>query len=566
VIESRGVKGQTTSPTGHTSGNPEGSASTPVGGPARTFRFAILQVILTCSLLGIGLSLSIYWNHSRLRRIEESGRANVEFVKHCQRGASRSAGVALNTLDLILLPGLESISSFYLEPILRNAQFLHAELQESVAGRGLVSAVEAIAPESLGLHDQALAHLASLESIGRLTTEVIALCRSAVADGSSVDNDRAASLSDELVVALEGSDDAATSLSTALEEWMERQKSRQTNLAILCSVLYLLLVLYLMIWAARAIAQPIERMERALDKSAAQASSDLEFSSFKEINSLRDTLIALVKLRDTREEDLRMEVQEKVDDLLKREVEVQHLQRIEQLGGLAGAVAHDFRNLLTVISGYAGLVAMEDGASPAVRENIAEVLTATRRATDLTTKLLSFSKREETGAASTLSVNEWFENCGVLLSPFGGPTGNVLSLECAPDLPNLIISRVSLDQIMMNLVSNAREALAGGEGLVEVVLSLFTVDAHGPLPEALAGASSVVALQVKDNGMGIPEESQGKVFERYYSTKEGTGFGLATVREIVENAGGAISLESTVGVGTTFTILLRSERPQGNPA
>jgi signal transduction histidine kinase len=118
----------------------------------------------------------------------------------------------------------------------------------------------------------------------------------------------------------------------------------------------------------------------------------------------------------------------------------------------------------------------------------------------------------------------------------------------------------------MNLVSNAREALVGGEGRVEVLLSNFTVDTHGPLPEALAGAGAVVALQVKDNGMGIPKESHDRVFERYYSTKEGTGFGLATVREIVEGAGGTIRLDSTVGRGTTFTVLLPGERPQDDPA
>ncbi|HIF40767.1 MAG TPA: hypothetical protein EYQ74_06695 [Planctomycetes bacterium] len=554
------------SPVGRGRLKPGPSAPTVRAEPTRSFRFAILRVILSCSLLGIGLSLSIYWNHSRLGRIEQEGQANVENVNHCQRGASRSAGIALNTLDLILLPGVESISSFYLAPILSNVQVLHAELHESIAAQGMVGAVRAIAPESPSLHAQARDHLTYLEAIERLTAGVIALCGKVVEDNSPVDTDRASSLADELVVALEGSSDAANQLSAALKEWMEQRKSRQTNLAVLCSVLYLLLVLYLMIWAARAIARPIERMERALDKSGAQASSDLEFSSFNEINSLRDTLIAFITLRDTREEDLRAAVQEKVDDLLTREQEVQHLQRIEQLGGLAGSVAHDFRNLLTVISGYSGLIAADDDSSPSVRENIAEVLSAARRATELTTKLLAFSKREETDAAPTLSANEWFDNCGVLLSPFGGPMGNTLKLECDPDLPALTISRISLDQVLMNLVSNAREALAGGRGLVEVALNHFTVDTHGPLPEALTEAGSVVALRVKDNGTGIPEEAQERVFERYYSTKDGTGFGLATVREIVEGAGGTISLESTVGVGTTFTVLLPGARHQDDSA
>jgi signal transduction histidine kinase len=524
-----------------------------------SFRCAILRVVLTCSLLGVGLSLSIYWNYSRLRLIEESGQANVAYVEYCQRDASSSAGVALNIIDLLLLDGVEQISSYHLEAILSNAKDNNAELEKSIAGRGLTEAVESIAPESKNLHAQAREHLSCLQEIERLTTDVMALCRTAaIVNGNptSLERAQAEGLADELVHAIEGSNDAASVLSTALGGWMEQRQTRQARLAILCSVLYVLLVAYLMIWTARQIAQPIERMERALDKSVTQASSDLDFKSFKEINALRDSLVALLTLRDSREEDLEIEVQNKVNALLRREQEVQHLQRIEQLGGLAGSVAHDFRNLLTVISGYAGLVAADDGATDSVRENIDEVLTATRRATALTTKLLAFSKQEEVGAAPSLSINEWVENCGVLLSPFGGPAGTTLELECAPDLPNLPISRVSFDQILMNLVGNAREALVDGKGHIEVRLGKFNADAHGLRPKSLAEVSALVAVQVHDNGMGIPEESQERIFERYYSTKKGTGFGLATVREIVVGAGGTIRVESTVGVGTTFTLLL----------
>jgi signal transduction histidine kinase len=534
---------------------------------ARSFRSAILWVILSCSLLGVGLSLCNYWNHSRLTRIEKSGRANVEFVKRCQRRVFRSSGVALNALDIVLLPGMDSISSYHLDPVLANAQFLHTELKESIAGRGLVATIEVVAPKSQALNTLASKHLEYLEKVDHLVGEVVAFTRKAVAGTSAIDADSARSLADRLVVAIEGSDDSAAQLSAELGDWMASRKSRQAYLAILTSVLYVLLVAYLLLWSSRAIALPIERMERALGKSVSQASSDLEFSSFREINSLRDTLIHLFTLRDAREEDLKIEVQTKVEALLRREQEIQHLQRIEHLGQLAGTVAHDFRNLLTVISGYGELIAMERDVSDSVRESVGELLGATHRATDLTEKLLAFSKREAGGASpGPMRVNEWFEECGVLLSPFGGQTTHKVELKCAPDLPDLALSRVSIDQVLMNLVSNARESLGGGKGLVRVSLNEYDEEALGPPPPALAGTASIVVLQVSDNGCGISEESQPRVFERYFSTKGGTGFGLSTVLEIVESAGGVVSFQSTEGTGTTFTVLLPGIRPEADTA
>lgn len=530
---------------------------------ARSFRSAILWVVLSCSLLGVGLSLSNYWNHSRLSRIEEGGRANVEFVKRCQRRVSRSAGVALNALDIILLPGMDAIPSYLLDPVLANAEFLHTELKESIAGQGLVTTIGIVAPKSQALNDLASKHLVYLENVDRLVGEVVAFNRRAAIGTSELDVDLATSLADRLVNALEGSEDSAAQLSTELRVWMAGRKSRQANLAILTSVLYVLIVAYLLLWSSRAIALPIERMERALGKSVSQASSDLEFSSFREINSLRDTLIHLFTLRDAREEDLKIEVQAKVETLLRREQEIHHLQRIEHLGQLAGTVAHDFRNLLTVINGYGELIAMERDVSDSVRESVGELLGATHRATDLTEKLLTFSKRDAGDASpGSLHVNEWFEECGVLLSPFGGETGHKVELECAPNLPYLALSRVSIDQVLMNLVSNARESLGGDGGLVRVSLSEYDEEALGPPPPAIAGAESVVVLRVTDNGCGIPEESQARVFERYFSTKEGTGFGLSTVLEIVEGAGGVVSFQSTEGTGTTFTVLLPGIRPE----
>ncbi len=532
----------------------------PRGGDQRSFRSAILTVVLTCSALGVGLTATHYWHYTRLRRIEESGQASIRAVERCQARVSRSTSIVLNSLDIFHLPDTTGITSYHLDAILMSQDFLRRELQESIALGGLVTGLESIAASGQELIDRAEEHLVLLETVDALIGKISVIDRRASEEGGdSEDGERARALADELVEAMEASDVAAADLSAGLGTLMARRKSRQVTLASLTFVLYAVLVIYLLVWCARAIAGPVERLESAVGQASGGGTPDFEFSSFREIDSLRDALLSLIAFRDAREQELEERVQVKVEELRRREQEVHHLQRIEQLGQLAGSIAHDFRNLLTVIMGYSELIERGNPDEQEVSQNISEVLLASRRATELTEKLLAFSRHDLEVVAGPLVVQDWFDECIVLLSPFAGVGGEALQFACEPGLPDLLLSRVFLDQIVLNLVSNARDSLPEENGLVRVCVMAHDLEQHGAVPHALERADTVMVLEVSDNGSGIPEDVQPRIFEPYFTTKErgrGTGFGLAIVREIVERAGGEIVLSNASRGETTFRVLL----------
>jgi signal transduction histidine kinase len=520
---------------------------------------------LICSLLGIGLTAANSWHYARLRRIEESGQSSVRAVERCQARVSRSTGVVLNALDIFLLPDTAGITSYHLDALLSSQALLRRELRESIAAGALVAAMEETAPAAQELVERAGDHLALLERVDSLLVAISDMERRASERGSeAIDPERARALADELVEAMEESELAATDLSRGLATLMERRKSRQVTLTILTFALYAVLVLYLLVWCARSIAGPVERLEDAVAHASEGEQADFAFTSFREIDSLRDALLGLIAIRDAREHDLEERIRSKVEELRHREQEVQHLQRIEQLGQLAGSIAHDFRNLLTVIVGYAELIELRPANAETLEHNVAEVLAASKRATELTDKLLAFSRHEPEVRPGPLVVQEWFDECVVLLSPFAGVEGEVLRLECEPGLPDLMLPRISLDQIVLNLVSNARDSLPPEEGYVRVSVAAHDEVRHGPLTATLAAAESVMVLEVSDNGSGIPEEVRPHIFEPYFTTKErgrGTGFGLAIVREIIERAGGEIALREPPGGETTFRVFLPGCRP-----
>ncbi|MDP6410046.1 MAG: ATP-binding protein [Planctomycetota bacterium] len=532
---------------------------------ARSFRTEILLVVLTSSVLGISLTAASSWHYARLRRIEESGQASVRAVERSQARVSRSTSVVLNALDIFQLPDTAGVTSYHLDALLMSQDFLRRELQESIAEGGLVSALENAAPSARELIGSAEAHLLLLERIDALIGRILLIDRQASEQGSdAVDGEQARALADELVAAMEDSEVAAADLSRGLATLMARRKSRQVTLAGLTFALYAFLVLYLLLWCARSIAGPVERLENAVVRASEGHQVDFDFTSFREVDSLKDALLSLIAAHDARESDLAQRVRDKVGELRRREQEIHHLQRIEQLGQFAGSIAHDFRNLLTVIVGYAELIELSSPDEGTLSRNISEVLLASQRATELTEKLLAFSRHEPEIGSGPLVVQDWFDECVVLLSPFAGVEAGVLQLECEPGLPDLLLPRISLDQIVLNLVSNARDSLPVEGGCVRVRIAAHDESVHGRVSPRLASADSVTVLQVSDDGPGIPEAAQSRIFEPYFTTKgrgRGTGFGLSIVREIVERAEGEISLRSDPGGETTFLVFLPGHPP-----
>ena len=238
------------------------------------------------------------------------------------------------------------------------------------------------------------------------------------------------------------------------------------------------------------------------------------------------------------------------------EEELHHSQKMDAIGQLAGGVAHDFNNLLTVISSYTSFLLDSFDAADPRREDAMEVKQAATRAAQLTRQLLAFS-RKQVIQPRTLLLNSVVVETEKMLRRLIGEDVELVT-ELAPDLEPVRADGGQLEQVLMNLVVNARDAMPQGGRLsittANVHLSPATARQHAGLPPG-----EYAVLAVSDTGTGIPPEVQRHIFEPFFTTKEagkGTGLGLSTVYGIVKQAGGEISLASEVGRGTTFRIYL----------
>ena len=238
------------------------------------------------------------------------------------------------------------------------------------------------------------------------------------------------------------------------------------------------------------------------------------------------------------------------------EEKIQEAARMESLGRMAGGVAHDFNNLLTVIVGYAeALKRLTLGES---RDKASQIVGAARRAGSLTSQLLAFSRKQPLQPQS-LDLNEVIQNMSDMLR-------SVLDEQIALDLDlNEGVHPVDadlhqLEQILLNLCTNARDAMPDGGRMTVRTWNVMAANAS-----ASETSRELVAFAVTDTGHGMDEATQKRIFEPFFTTKppgKGTGLGLATVFGTVKQSGGQISVDSKPGRGTTFTILLpRSVRP-----
>ncbi len=235
-----------------------------------------------------------------------------------------------------------------------------------------------------------------------------------------------------------------------------------------------------------------------------------------------------------------------------REEQQLHRQRLEALGTLAGGIAHDFNNLLSAISMHVALAAMNT-TDAAVQSELVGAETAVKRAADLTRQLLGFAHRQPT-RPQTLDLGQTLEHLRPLLERILG--GQISVALSAPDTPLWVsIDPAQLEQVVVNLATNARDAMPNG-GRLQLAVEMLPSQEGGEREPA-------VALRVRDDGVGIPPEVLPRVFEPFFTTKElgqGTGLGLAVSHGIVTQAGGSIRLESTLGAGTTVLVLLRQAR------
>jgi signal transduction histidine kinase len=250
------------------------------------------------------------------------------------------------------------------------------------------------------------------------------------------------------------------------------------------------------------------------------------------------------------------EARRAAEALREKEEQLRQAHKMEAVGTLAGGVAHDFNNLLTAILGYADLLRRETADGSTGRQRVEEIIRAGNRAAALTRKLLAFS-RKQVLSPRTLDLNAVLIDMGDMLRrliaedielvilPAQGPTG----VRADPQ---------QIEQVVLNLVVNARDAMPSG-GTIVIRTEEVQVDVHhvGRNPEAVPGRH--VCLQVQDQGVGMDTAILARIFEPFFTTKDvgkGSGLGLYIVHEIIEEHDGCIAVDSEPGKGTTFLIRL----------
>jgi PAS domain S-box-containing protein len=229
-------------------------------------------------------------------------------------------------------------------------------------------------------------------------------------------------------------------------------------------------------------------------------------------------------------------------------------QKMEVVGRLAGGVAHDFNNILNVIIGHADLIQGQPTAQQA-RESIAEIRKAAERATSLTRQLLAFSRKQAPQPQSRDLNNVVIGTTEMLRRLIGEHVE--LRIEPGSDLPYVTAEAGQIEQIIMNLAVNARDAMPLGGSLTIGTTAKHLDEQDARSLGMTCGLYAV--LTVADTGHGMDATTQARIFDPFFTTKEpnkGTGLGLATVSKIVRQSRGSIAVESSIGAGTTFTIYL----------
>ena len=266
--------------------------------------------------------------------------------------------------------------------------------------------------------------------------------------------------------------------------------------------------------------------------------------------------------RDITEERKTAEALRKSEELL------QQARKMEAVGRLAGGIAHDFNNLLTVIGGYADLIGASLREQGPMKTGIEEIQRAAQRATELTTQLLAFSRRQVL-QPRIVDLNEIIRGMENMLRRVIGEDIE-LATSLAPGVGTIQADPGQIEQVMMNLAANARDAMPVG-GRFTIETSRCVVDRRGEGDTPSQPGVPSVCLRVSDSGVGMDRETLARIFEPFFTTKEkgkGTGLGLATAYGIIAQSGGQILCESEVGKGTTFLISFppaeeAAERRQG---
>lgn len=243
----------------------------------------------------------------------------------------------------------------------------------------------------------------------------------------------------------------------------------------------------------------------------------------------------------------------------KAQTELLQAQKMELVGKLAGGIAHDFNNLLTIISGYVSMLLDKETLQPRSLEALKRVFTASRQATALVRQLLLFS-RKRSPKPELVDLNAEAEVMAEMLRRLLSEH-MVIEFEAAPVAPWVKVDVSMLEQVLMNLAFNARDAMPK-EGTLKLSVGIRPAS-DGSDAQPARGEQAFIAM--RDTGHGIPPEVLPRIFEPFFTTKQdgrGTGLGLATAMDIVRRHDGSIEVETEVGVGAVFRIYLPTTKPE----
>ncbi|MBC8096957.1 MAG: PAS domain-containing protein [Akkermansiaceae bacterium] len=284
-----------------------------------------------------------------------------------------------------------------------------------------------------------------------------------------------------------------------------------------------------------------------------------------------DDHVFLIRIVPEREQGGQMasalSISRDVTERRKLEEQLRQSQKMEAIGQLAGGIAHDFNNLLAVVQMQSSLLLTHPGSEAEMRDGIQQIMAASERAANLTRQLLTFSRRS-VREAKEIDLGEVIGHMTKLIRRL---LGEDIALETrfAPVLPLINADAGMMEQVLMNLAVNARDAMPNGGRLI-VSLKFVSLGTNCTATQPRSRPGRFVCLGISDTGCGIPQENLSRIFEPFFTTKEvgkGTGLGLATVFGIVEQHHGWIEVTSEAGQGSTFQIFLPAiEAPLNRPA
>jgi PAS domain S-box-containing protein len=246
------------------------------------------------------------------------------------------------------------------------------------------------------------------------------------------------------------------------------------------------------------------------------------------------------------------------------EAQLRQSQKMEALGQLTGGIAHDFNNLLTIIQAQSDLMLSDESAPNEMREGLEQVLRAAQRGADMVRKLMAFGRREQLRVVPVQLDVAVQDVCGMLRRLL--PETIAVAYEVRGAVPSVRADATALQQILLNLATNARDAMRdGGGGDLRLVLSTVATEEITGVPVLAAaraggqrtGAQHFAALSVTDTGCGMSPDVMGQIFEPFFTTKrqgEGTGLGMSMVYGLMDQMGGYVTVESEVGRGTTVRL------------